>query len=170
MIVPVIKVCQEIYILPLIGTGLYERLQDGIDAPDLTADETTLLQDYIRDCLIYHVVAELADHLTYQFWNKGVMKKQSDLAETVPQNELFDIKNKYKNFAEYYGQRLMKYLVQAAGEGNKFSEYLNPGNGFDTIVPKKNAYNTGIYLGNCNKNRDVPDWYRLEYITHCNDC
>ena len=169
MVVPVIKVCQEIYILPLLGTDLYDRLQDGIDASDLTALETTLLQDYVRDCLIYHTVAELADHLTYQFWNKGVMKKQSDLAETVPQSELFDIKNKYKNFAEYYGQRLMKYLVEEAGRGN-FTQYNNPGNRFDTVIPKKNAYNTGIYLGNCNKNTDKPSWYNREFITGCNDC
>lgn len=169
MIVPVIKLCQEMYILPILGTALFVRLQDGISASDLTADETTLLQQYIRDCLIYHTVAELADTISYQFWNKGVLKKTNDQSETTGQSELFDLKYKYKNFAERYGQMLVNYLTQEAGTGNKFSEYLNPGSRVDTVHPKKNAYNTGIYLG-CSDKKDRPDWWHLENTRGCNEC
>ncbi len=49
MIVPEIKVCQDMYILPLLGSGLYERLQVGIESNNLTADEITLLKSYVRD-------------------------------------------------------------------------------------------------------------------------
>jgi len=59
MIVPVIKVCQDMYILPILGTDLYVRLQEGIEGDNLTADEVTLLKNYIRDCLIYYVVTAI---------------------------------------------------------------------------------------------------------------
>lgn len=147
MIIPIIKVCQDMYILPLLGTGLYERLQDGIEDNNLTADETELLQTYVRDCLIYYVVSELPDTLSYQFWNKGVLRKTNEGAETATQSELIDLKNKYKNWAEFYGTRLVKYLVESANN-NKFSQYRNPRSGVDVIHPKSNAYETGIYIGN----------------------
>lgn len=147
MIVPIIKVCQDMYILPILGTGLYERLQDGIEDSDLTADEIVLLKNYIRDCLIYYVVSELPDTLSYQFWNKGVLRKTNEGAETASQSELIDLKNKYKNWAEFYGTRLIKYLIEASNN-TLFPLYVNAGNGVDTIHPKKNAYETGIALGN----------------------
>lgn len=146
MIIPIIKVCQDMYILPLLGTALYERLQDGVEDANLTANETTLLQSYVRDCLIYYVVSELPDTLSYQFWNKGVLRKTNEGSETASQTELIDLKNKYKNWAEFYGQRLAKYLIERSNNG-VFSEYINPGDGVDTIHPKRNAYETGIYLG-----------------------
>ena len=146
MIVPEIKVCQDMYLLPLLGSALYERLQTGIEDDDLTADEETLLKSYVRDCLVYYVVSELTDTLTHQYWNKGVLKKTNEGSETPSMSELIDLKNKYKNRAEYYGQRLVKYLVEESNNA-KFPLYINPGNRADTIVPKRNAYNTGIYLG-----------------------
>ena len=168
MITPIIKVCQDMYILPAVGTALYTRLQDGIENNNLTADEETLLKDYIRDSLIYYVVSELPMTLSYQFWNKGVLKGTAQNSETIPQAELFDLQNKYKNFAEYYRQRLIKYLIEESGQGAKFPEYINPGSRADTIVPVRNGYNTGIWLGATpeRKNPYNPD----EYITHCKDC
>jgi len=111
MIVPEIKVCQDMYILPLLGSGLYERLQVGIEDNNLTADEITLLKSYVRDCLIYYVVAELTDTLTHQYWNKGVLKKTNEGSENVSMSELIYLKKKFKSRAEYNVQRLVKYLV-----------------------------------------------------------
>jgi hypothetical protein len=146
MIVPEIKVCQDMYILPLLGSGLYERLQDGIDNNNLTVDEVTLLKSYVRDCLIYYVVAELTDTLTHQYWNKGVLKKTNEGSENVSMSELIDLKNKFKSRAEFYGQRLAKYLVEESNNA-KFPLYINPGDRADTIVPKRDAYFPGVYLG-----------------------
>jgi hypothetical protein len=133
------------YILPLLGTGLYNRLQDGIEANNLTQDETDLLV-YVRDPLIYFTVARLVENLSYQIWNKCVLKKGNEGSETVSKSELIDLKNRYMNDAEYYAQRLVRWLMEEANN-NKFPLYINPGNRTDTIVPKRNAYNTGIYLG-----------------------
>ncbi len=57
MIVSEIKTVQEMQLLPVLGTALYERLQDGIDNDDLTADEETLLKDYIRDAMIHFTIS-----------------------------------------------------------------------------------------------------------------
>ncbi len=147
MIVPVIKVCQDMYILPILGTDLYVRLQEGIEGDNLTADEVTLLKNYIRDCLIYYVVSKLPDTLSYQFWSKGVLRKTNEGSETANSTELIDLKNEYKNWAEFYGTRLMQYLIEEANGSNKFPQYINYSSRVDTVIPKKAVYETGIYLG-----------------------
>ena len=43
LVLPEIKTAQDIFILPALGSALYNRLQAGITANDLNADEVILL-------------------------------------------------------------------------------------------------------------------------------
>lgn len=154
LIYPDIKVAQDMYILPILGTALYEKLQAAVSAGVWTglADYKVLLDNYIVDALMYYTMSELPFSLNYQFWNKGIVKKLGENTETPSMSELVDISNKYKDRAQWYANRLRQYLRQNANE--KFPEYLNPGNGIDTISPEGKAYSIPIYLGtdddNCN--------------------
>jgi len=168
MIVSEIKTVQEMQLLPVLGTALYERLQDGIDDNNLTADEETLLKDYIRDAMIHYTISELADGLSYQIWNKGLTRKTTENSEAVSASEIDDYKAKYKNRAEWYLERLINYLIEEAGTGSKFQEYINPGSRVDTFIPKRSAYEIGIYLGKtAMPKQDVPKWYRYEFLSCC---
>jgi len=168
MIVSEIKTVQEMQLLPVLGTALYERLQDGIDDNDLTADEETLLKDYIRDAMIHYTISELADGLSYQIWNKGLTRKTTENSEAVSASEIDDYKAKYKNRAEWYLERLINYLIEEAGTGSKFQEYINPGSRVDTFVPKRTSFEIGIYLGNTDVNRkEMPKWYKYEFLSCC---
>lgn len=167
MIVPEIKTCQEMYLLPVLGTALYERLQTGIDDDNLTNDEETLLKSYIRDVLIHYTIAELSEGLSFQLWNKGVMKKTSENAETVGASDLHDFKQKYMNRAEWYRERLIRFLIEEAGSG-KYNEYINPGSRADTFIPKRKSYEIGIYLGRTEPTKsDAPKWYAYEFLSCC---
>lgn len=168
MIIPEIKAMQEMYILPVLGTALYERLQDGIDNSNLTADEITLLKDYIRDPLIHYTISELAETLSYQVWNKGLTRKSTENSEAVSAAEIDDYSAKYKNRAEWYLERLIRYLIEEAGGGNKFQEYINPGSRVDTFVPKRTSFEIGIYLGHTERSKeDKPKWYQYEFLSCC---
>ena len=48
-----IREAQDIQIQRILGTKLYNRLIAGVDAADLTTNETALLNNYIADALIY---------------------------------------------------------------------------------------------------------------------
>jgi hypothetical protein len=168
MVIPEIKAMQEMYILPVLGTALYERLQDGIDNSNLTADEVTLLKDYIRDPLIHYTISELAESLSYQVWNKGLTRKSTENSEAVSASEIDDYKQKYKNRAEWYLERLIRYLIEEAGSGSKFNEYINPGSRVDTFVPKRSSFEIGIYLGKTERMKDdKPKWYQYEFLSCC---
>lgn len=143
---PEIKAAQDMYIHPILGTALYDKIIDDVDTATITGDYKDLLDDYIIDCLLYYVLAGLPEALSYQFWNKGVVRKQGDNTELPSMSELIDLSNKYRIRAEWYAERLNKYLKQTASS-SVLPEYLSPGDGLDTINPENVSYNMPIYLG-----------------------
>ncbi len=128
----------------------------------------TLLKDYIRDVLIHYTISELAPALSFQLWNKGLTRKTTENSEAVSSSEIDDFTAKFKNRAEWYLERLIRYLIQEAGTGSKFQEYINPGSRVDTFVPKRTSFEIGIYLGNTDVNRkEMPKWYKYEFLSCC---
>lgn len=147
LIYPDIKVAQDMYILPILGTALYDKLQARVLANDWAgfADYKALLDNYIIDALMYYTMAELPQSLGYQFWNKGIVRKFGENTELPSMSDLMDISNRYRDRGQWYANRLRVYLIQNAP--TKFPEYNAPGNGVDTINPENTAFSIPIYLG-----------------------
>jgi hypothetical protein len=148
LVKPEIKTAQDIYILPALGSELYNRLQQGIDNNDLSPNEITLLDNYITDTLVNYVLSELPQGLSFQYYNKGLVKKTGDNIESPSMQDMIDVANRYKARAEFYKQRLVKYLKQ---NHLLYPQYLNWGNGVDSIRPDNSGYRTNIFLysGTC---------------------
>jgi len=144
LINPEIKTAQDIYIHPALGTALYERLQDGINNNNLTQLEVNLIDNYIVDTLVNYVLSELPQGLSYQYYNKGLLRKTGENFESPSMQDMIDIANRFRSRAEYYKQRLIKYLKE---NQNQYPLYLNYGNRYDSIKPENDAYRSSIYLG-----------------------
>lgn len=145
LVSPEIKTCQDMYLLPALGTAFYNRLLDGVENNNLTSDETAFLDNYLTDCLVYYVMSELPLPLAIQFYNKGAARKTSDNTENPSPSDLAVVTNFYQKRAEYYKERMILFLKQNATE-QLFPEYLNPGAGIDTTIPQRNAYTCSIFL------------------------
>jgi hypothetical protein len=142
LIYPEIKMAQDMYIHPILGTTLYNKLITDIDTSGTTTGYyKTLLDDYIIDALMYYVLSALP--------NKGVVRKQGDSTELPSFTELVELSDRYKSKAEWYGERLSLYLRQNASS-TVLPEYLQPGSRIDTIVPEVSAFTMPIYLGKYN--------------------
>jgi len=146
LLYPEIKAAQDMYVHPILGTALYNKIIDDVDAGNIAGDYKSLLDDYIIDCLLYYVLASLPAALSYQFWNKGVLRKNGESTELPSMSELIDISDKYRIRAEWYGERLNKYLKHYSTT-SFLPEYLSPGDTLDTILPENNTYTMPIYLG-----------------------
>ena len=147
LILPEILTAQDMYLLPALGTALYNRLQDGIENNNLNADEVDLLDNFITNPLVYYTLSELPVGLSYQFYNKGLVRKNSENTETPQMQDLIDVASRYRTRAEFYTQRLIKHLKQVSSTSDKFQEYVNYGTGVDIIKPERDAYQSSIYLG-----------------------
>lgn len=146
LVFPDIQYAQDAYIMPALGTGLYGRLQDAIENNDMTDAEQSLMDTYITPCLVYYVMSELPMGLSYQFYNKGVLRKTGDNQDQPSAQEMLDVAERYRTRAEFYKQRLVKYLRQASTT-TTFPLYNNPGTGIDVMLPDVEAYTTSIWLG-----------------------
>jgi hypothetical protein len=142
---PHIKVAQDLYLQPALGSTLYLRLQSGIEADNLSNLEKSLLDNYITDCLLWYTMSLLPFGLGYQFFSKGILQKTSEESNAPSRADLELIGNEYKKTAEFYKQRLINYLRE---NYLLYSQYFNPASGLDVIFPELKAYTSPIYLGN----------------------
>lgn len=160
LIKPTIKQAQDMYIEPIIGTGLYRELQEQIADNDVSVLNKTLLDNYITDCLCWFVASEMVMSLGYKLTNKNVLKKTSENSETASISDLFDLMNYYKNKGEWYAQRITNYLCE---NNTDYPLYDNPGTGVDIIHPNNTSYSTGMYLGDTPKDyKNYSDMYQSE--------
>jgi len=144
LIKPEIKTAQDIYIMPCLGSTLYNRIQAGITNNNLNANEVLLLDDYIVDTLVNYVLSELPQGMSFQFYNKGLLRKAGDNSDYPSMQDMIDVANRYRARAEYYKQRIIKYLRQ---NPTLYPEYLTWSGGIDVVRPELDGYTASIYLG-----------------------
>ena len=135
---------QEMQIRSIIGTGLYDELVTQITAGTKTSLNNTLLDSYIKPALKYWVLHDSALILTFKVMNKSIVKRTAENTETIQATDLDKLMDFFKNRAEYYSERITKYLIE---NSNSYPLFLNPGNGTDTEFPKFNNYTQGLFLG-----------------------
>ena len=145
LLFPTIKICQDMYIHPLLGSTLYNKIVTEIEAESITGDYKTLLDDYILDCLCWYVLSESIFDTTYQIWNKGMVKKSGDNSETLGVDELEAMRNRYRIRAEWYGERLKNYLQTRST--NTFLPEYTMNTACDDIPPESSSFSMPVYLG-----------------------
>lgn len=146
------------YIEPIIGTGLYDQVISQHSANTLSVQNAELLNDYIAPALAFYSLYEAADFMAIKFKAIGIGKSKADDFEPLSEKELNSFKNKIKNRAEGWGQRIIAF-VNANLE--KYPLYSSPGLASDVIYPISNAYTSSIFLPksriNINRNLDNRD-------------
>jgi hypothetical protein len=157
LIYPEIKAVQDLYIMPLLGSTLYNKILTDIAAGTLGGDYKDLMDNYLIMAICNYVMSELPEGLNYQFWNKGVSQKTVDNATQPSMSEMYSIVAKYKSRAEHYVNRARMYLIEYGNE--KFPEYVTFVAGVDTVYPDRTSYTIPIYLGN--ESEVPPDDYSL---------
>lgn len=152
---PFIKLAQDQQVQPILGSGLYLRLQEGIVANNLNTDELDLLNDYVTDTIIWFTMAMLPIGMGYQLFSKGFLQKTAEESSAPNRADLELIEERYKKHGEYYATRMIKYLRQ---NYVKHYTYLNHGSGVDVIFPVTRAYTSPLFLGNYFKPEDAKQY------------
>lgn len=147
-LVPFIGSAQDLWIQPILGTKLYNRLMDGIVAGDLTAAETTLLK-IIRPVLAYYTVYVAIPYLGVQIRRAGIVRQKNENVDPANVQEMNILRNEAKNTAEFYAQRLTDWLCD---NQSSFSAYMN--NSVPIFPDRTNKFNGGFYYDGM----DDVDW------------
>jgi hypothetical protein len=142
-ITPIIVECQDMYLLPILGTGLYNELQTQVTAGSVTDLNRTLLNSYVVPCLKAYIMYEAPPYLNYNFTNKNVGKKNSEDSQPLSDVEMQKLMDRLKDKAEWRAERVTKYLL---ANSDSYPLFLNPGTGIDVVRPNGSNYTTGILL------------------------
>ena len=136
---------QEMYILPLLGSRLYQELQDQITSGSsaITEYNYTLLADYIQPALKRYTTADAYVFLNFRLTNKAVSTSNSQYSTAVDISTGKELHSMVKEKAEFFGQRMVAYL---RSNTDKYPLYLNNGIHDGELSPDKSAYFCGIYF------------------------
>ena len=112
---PQIRVAQDRYILPALGTRLDNKLKDLIEDDEigLAGNESykKLLDEYIIPCLTQFVFIEVAYVLRVRFSNNTMVTPSSEQGQSASMQDIKMILNRTEDIAMFYRQRLIEYLV-----------------------------------------------------------
>jgi len=134
---------QDIRVLPIVGTALYNELKTQITAGTKTALNNTLLDDYLKPALKYWVLYDSALILTFKVMNKSIVKRTSENSETIQTTDLDRLMDFFKTRAEIYSEKTTKYLLSNL---TSYPLYNLPGSTIDTVFPNQNNYTQGLNL------------------------
>lgn len=142
-----INTAQVKYIKNLLGTVLYEYLQAQIIAgtvSSLSVYYQDLLDDYIKNTLIWYSAVEYIPFSSVQFKSNGAVKQQSEQGVAPSKGEIDYLLTKALNNADYYALRLQNYLISYS---NQIPQYLESvGNQTQIYPDQTNQYFGGIQL------------------------
>tara|TARA_S200002703_G_scaffold154380_1_gene157079 strand:+ start:214 stop:714 length:501 start_codon:yes stop_codon:yes gene_type:complete len=136
-----IKIAQDIHIQNYLGTDLLNKIEGYILSDTLTGDYLTLVNDWIKPCLIHWALVEYLPFAAYTVSNKGVFKHSSENAENVSKEEVDFLLEKERDTAQYYTDRLINHL---SFNNSKYPEYNTNNN--EDVYPDKDASFEGWVL------------------------
>lgn len=138
---------QQLDILPLIGSGLYNELDSQLIAANVTALNNTLLE-HIRKALRMCVLARGMIVFNYKIRNKGVQTMSSENAQSVDLTVLDRMVQEFKDSSQVYKKRVRDYL---RANYSSYPLFGNAGSAPDTVHPTTNQYYTGWVMGDDNE-------------------
>ena len=141
LIRPCIYVAQDMYLQNFLGTNLINKIKDDVANETLSGNYEILLNEYILKLLIWWTMVELYPSLLYKHDNGNLVSRQSEDTTPVTKGEMESLKEKARENARFYTNRMVNYL---RFNSSLFPEYTNNTN--DNIFPDRNPYGKSSFL------------------------
>jgi hypothetical protein len=141
-----IRESQDIGLQRIIGTLLYDKIMDLVDANTIgdsaNSAYKTLLDDYIQDFLIYAAYYYALDSIYIRSRNDGLIRPTGGENSEPVERTIYNMKRQsVQNKMEYYAERLTNYIIE---EENSYPE-LNESNKLYEQVPNYDSkYRAGF--------------------------
>ena len=99
---------QEVVLMPILGRKFYKHLIDAFKNTTLTAEEITLIQDYISKCIIAGVEYRIMPRVKTEIRNSGMQQEplQADRRDVV------DLRTESLKDANFYENELQIYVCE----------------------------------------------------------
>lgn len=119
-VLPSIVLAQEVGLQELIGTKLLKKIKklvsDGTIRDDANAKYKLLLEDYIKNYLIWQATSEIQIPVSFKTTNSGVVQNQDDKKNGVDIKDVQYLKEYYADKARFFSRMLTSYLCHNASD------------------------------------------------------
>lgn len=143
-VLPHVLNSQVLYLEPILGSSLYEKLLSLVDDGSITGETNynILYHNYIIPSLVFHTMELFIPLNSFQIADGGVYQYTANNANISQIDEIEKVSNKYRIIGAKYDQKLADYLCK---NGHLFPEYINNTGlvGKSEVAPR-----TSWYLGN----------------------
>ena len=146
-LLPFVRTAQDKYLKNLLGTVLFDYLQAQIVAGTvntLSSYYQDLLDDYVKNSLIWYSAVEYIPFSSVQFKSNGAVKQKSEQGEAPSKTEIDYLKQIAQTNADYYALRLQNYLIAYSQNIPQYLESV--GNQTQIYPDQTNQYFGGIQL------------------------
>lgn len=153
---------QQAKILPVIGTDLYNKIQDlivnGTISDPGNEHYLAILTQYIQPALVSFVTADLLPRINYKISSQGVITQTNETGAPVDLTTIQFLQERYSNEGQWFMTQLRNYMMEFM---NEIPELKSPTAGdFRTILPNYNVpWSQRIYLRGIGINWDFYDNY-----------
>jgi hypothetical protein len=141
LIRPYVYMAQQRWILPVLGTKLYDKLCTEVDAGTVTGDYATLLDTYVIPSTVQYSFVQLVPFLRLRFVNNAVVVMNSEQSTAATFDDLKPLMDQALDMATFYRERLIDYLCE---NSSLFPEYTS-NTGAD-LSPTTSNYTQGMNI------------------------
>jgi len=136
-----IYTAQDMYVQLSLGTDLYVKLKNEIDAGTLAGVYLTLMQNYVMSATLWFTMVELYPLLFVKHDNGGLHHRTSDDTTNIETNTYLALRDDARSKAAFYDKRLKDYLCVNSSSYPEYSTNQPP-----DISPSGKEYltNTGF--------------------------
>lgn len=139
---PSMITAHTVYLKEAIGDSLYAKLEELVNSGTVSQPYKTLLDDYVIPYLEFLVMAELTMNVSFKVRNLGVVTTNDVNATQTSMENTKYFQNYYQSKAEFYENRLRKYLHMKKDDYPEYSECPAE----QVTTPKSSTYG-GVFLG-----------------------
>ena len=109
MIMPLTQPASDLYVANVLGQEYYTYLLAAYNAQTLTAAEITLV-DHIQPMMAWRSAEMALGVGAAAFTNKGAQVQTGEFSVNADIGTLNYVRHEYRNFAEYYEERVIRFL------------------------------------------------------------
>lgn len=139
-IVPYIMQCQVFTIEEILGTKLYNKINQDIIDDTLSGIYLQIFDNYVKWILIYVSASRYVKIGAYNITNGGIFKHQPENAVQIGKTEVDYISQNIAQDAQTYINRLQKFLCD---QQNNIPEYTTAQDNNYDIDPNRDVQSTG---------------------------
>lgn len=113
----IVLIAEITHIKQHLGDYFWGKLRRNISEDNLSASESTLLNNYIKPCLALYVKYEVLNDMQYNTTSSGVVTNDDDWSDPVGGSEMSILKDDSFRKAEILRKDMMEWLDDSENDG-----------------------------------------------------